>query len=125
MVNQDIQPSEIADSLNSYLERLLADQEKTENEIKRVRSQLAGLNGGVDPESPTTRRRSPRGANKEKIKRVLKENANKRFSVGELADLVQLQSSSVRYVLKQLSKEEIAQEITTGYWQYMPRFTND
>jgi Fic family protein len=117
MVNQNIQPNEIADSLKDLLQRLKADREKIDGEIKRVETQLAKLSGDTVYQQPTKRRRSPRGANKDTVKKALTENLEKQFSVGEVADLVKLQPSSVRYVLKQLDKEGIAKEVSTGYWQ--------
>jgi ribosomal protein S25 len=121
MSKQNIKLDEIANSLNDYRQRLLEDRAKIDSEIKRVETQIAGLNGNKNYQLPQKRRRRPRGANKDTVEQALISRSQNMFSVGELADLVELQASSVRYALKQLDEEGVVKEVKTGYWQAIPK----
>lgn len=115
--NQSV--GDISGLLHSYLKRLKDDQEKLIAEIRLVESKLAQLGNGV--ECPTKRRRRPRGTNQTDVERALLDNPQKTFTVGQLADIIKIRTSSVRYALQQLSDKGITKEVSKGYWQVVPK----
>lgn len=104
-------------SLQDLLHRLHQEKEAISAKIAQVEQNLSALGANTPFGITGKKRRALRGANRDSVKNELLKNPAKKFTVGELAEIIDIPRSSVRAVLKKLTDQGFAQENPKGLWK--------